>query len=29
MGSYAGQLNIEERWKVSEYVIKLKQDLTK
>ena len=29
MGSYANQLNIEERWKVSEYVIKLKQDLTK
>ena len=29
MCSYAGQLNIEERWKVSEYVIKLKQDLTK
>jgi hypothetical protein len=29
MGSYAGQLNFEERWKVSEYVIKLKQELTK
>ncbi len=29
MGSYAGQLNHEERWKVSEYVMKLKEDLTK
>ena len=29
MGSYAGQLNIKERWQVSEYVMKLKQDLTK
>lgn len=29
MGSYAGQLNYEERWQVSEYVMKLKQDLTK
>ena len=29
MGSYAGQLNHEERWQVSEYVMKLKQDLTK
>lgn len=29
MGSYAGQLNHEERWKVSEYVMQLKQDLTK
>jgi|TARA_R110000868_G_scaffold193443_2_gene438396 mono/diheme cytochrome c family protein len=29
MGSYAGQLDTEERWKVSEYVMKLKQDLTK
>lgn len=28
MGSYAGQLNIEERWQVSEYVMKLKNDLT-
>lgn len=28
MGSYAGQLNPEERWQVSEYVMKLKQDLT-
>jgi len=27
MGSYAGQLNHEERWQVSEYVMKLKQDL--
>jgi len=29
MGSYANQLNIEERWQVAEYVMKLKQDLTK
>ncbi len=29
MGSYANQLNEEERWQVAEYVIKLKQDLTK
>ncbi|MEA1784587.1 cytochrome c [Arenibacter sp. GZD96] len=29
MGSYAGQLNIEERWQVAEYVMKLKEDLTK
>ncbi|NKI25556.1 cytochrome c [Arenibacter sp. 6A1] len=29
MGSYAGQLDIEERWQVAEYVMKLKQDLTK
>lgn len=29
MGSYAGQLNYEERWQVSEYVMKLKNDLTK
>ena len=29
MGSYANQLNDNERWQVSEYVIKLKQDLTK
>lgn len=29
MGSYAGQLNADERWLVSEYVMKLKQDLTK
>ena len=28
MGSYAGQLNYEERWQVSEYVIKLKEDLS-
>lgn len=28
MGSYAGQLDYEERWQVSEYVMKLKQDLT-
>jgi len=28
MGSYANQLNYEERWQVSEYVMKLKQDLT-
>jgi len=29
MGSYAGQLDYKERWQVSEYVMKLKQDLTK
>jgi mono/diheme cytochrome c family protein len=29
MGSYANQLNHEERWQVAEYVMKLKQDLTK
>lgn len=29
MGSYAGQMNYDERWQVSEYVMKLKQDLTK
>lgn len=29
MGSYAVQLNNEERWQVAEYVMKLKQDLTK
>lgn len=29
MGSYANQLNHNERWQVSEYVVKLKQDLTK
>jgi mono/diheme cytochrome c family protein len=29
MGSYAGQLNYKERWQVAEYVMKLKQDLTK
>jgi mono/diheme cytochrome c family protein len=29
MGSYAGQLNHQERWQVSEYVMNLKQDLTK
>jgi mono/diheme cytochrome c family protein len=28
MGSYANQLDHEERWQVSEYVMKLKQDLT-
>ncbi len=28
MGSYANQLNHEERWQVSEYVMQLKQDLT-
>jgi len=28
MGSYAGQMNYEERWQVSEYVMKLKNDLT-
>lgn len=29
MGSYAGQLNEVERWQVAEYVMKLKEDLTK
>lgn len=29
MGSYANQLNHEERWQVSEYVMQLKEDLTK
>jgi len=29
MGSYAGQLNHNERWQVSEYVMQLKEDLTK
>jgi mono/diheme cytochrome c family protein len=29
MGSYANQLNHKERWQVAEYVIKLKEDLTK
>ncbi len=29
MGSYAGQLNYEERWQVSEYVMQLKEDLSK
>lgn len=29
MGSYASQLNHQERWQVAEYVMKLKQDLTK
>jgi|SRR5690554_1953619 len=29
MGSYAGQLDTKERWQVSEYVMTLKQDLTK
>ncbi|MDG1571022.1 c-type cytochrome [Robiginitalea sp. M366] len=28
MGSYANQLNAKERWQVSEYVMKLKEDLT-
>ena len=28
MGSYAGQLDYEERWQVSEYVMKLKEDLS-
>lgn len=28
MGSYAGQLDYTERWQVSEYVMKLKADLT-
>lgn len=29
MGSYAGQLDTKERWQVAEYVMSLKQDLTK
>lgn len=29
MGSYAAQMNTEEMWQVSQYVVKLKQDLTK
>jgi len=29
MGSYASQMNTKEAWQVSEYVMKLKQDLTK
>lgn len=29
MGSYANQLNEEERWQVTSYVMKLKQDLEK
>lgn len=29
MGSYAGQLESKERWQVAEYVMKLKEDLTK
>lgn len=29
MGSYANQLNEEERWQVTEYVVKLKADLNK
>ena len=29
MGSYATQMNTEEAWQISEYVMKLKQDLTK
>lgn len=29
MGSYASQLNTKEMWQVSEYVMTLKQDLTK
>ena len=29
MGSYANQLNEEERWQVVAYVLKLKEDLTK
>lgn len=29
MGSYAGQLNEEERWQVASYVMKLKADLEK
>ena len=29
MGSYASQMNTQEMWQVSEYVMQLKQDLTK
>jgi mono/diheme cytochrome c family protein len=29
MGSYANQLNEEERWQVVAYVLKLKDDLQK
>ena len=29
MGSYASQMNTKEAWQISEYVVKLKQDLTK
>lgn len=29
MGSYASQMNTKEMWQVSEYVMQLKQDLTK
>jgi mono/diheme cytochrome c family protein len=29
MGSYASQINTKEAWQISEYVMKLKQDLTK
>jgi mono/diheme cytochrome c family protein len=29
MGSYASQMNTEEMWQVSEYVMKLKENLTK
>lgn len=29
MGSYSSQMNTEEMWQVSEYVMQLKQDLTK
>lgn len=29
MGSYASQMNTEEMWQVSEYVMKLKEDITK
>lgn len=29
MGSYANQLNHKERWQVAQYVMKLKEDLTK
>ena len=28
MGSYAGQMNYEERWQVSEYVMQLKEELS-
>jgi hypothetical protein len=29
MGSYKNQLNLKERWLVANYVMKLKEDLTK
>jgi len=29
MGSYKNQMNLKERWLVANYVMKLKEDLTK